>query len=227
VDGFGTKKTLEVEEVVYEREVDSDVLTVCLPYSTEIPEDVTAYELDATSSEGVSFIPVTGNTLEAYQPYLLRPNGEASSRRADATESPSTLNLGAKNVTISPMQEDVAVSAGVFKLCGTVRGLTHAEGLELKAFVMQPDYTWKMTASSAPEDANKPYLGAFQAYMQIVGGDGTEVISTEMEGVITVIHDVSNSALDTDGWYDLMGRKLPSKPMKKGLYIYQGRKVKR
>jgi hypothetical protein len=92
---------------------------------------------------------------------------------------------------------------------------------------MQPDYTWKMTASSAPEDANKPYLGAFQAYMQIVGGDGTEVISTEMEGVITVIHDVSNSALDTDGWYDLMGRKLPSKPMKKGLYIYQGRKVKR
>lgn len=41
-------------------------------------------------------------------------------------ESPVTLNLGAKNVTISPMQEDVAVSAGVFKLCGTVRGLTHA-----------------------------------------------------------------------------------------------------
>ena len=227
VDGFGIQRTLEVEEVVYEREVDSDVLTVCLPYSTEIPEDVTVYELDATAGEGVSFVPVTGNTLEAYQPYLMRPNGEALSRRVGTAESPATLNLGAKNVTISPVQEDVVVSAGVFKLCGTVRGLTHAEGLELKAYVMQPDYTWKMTASSALEDANKPYLSAFQAYMQIVGGDGTEVISTEMEGLITVIHDVSNSALDTDGWYDLMGRKLPSKPMKKGLYIYQGRKVKR
>lgn len=225
VGGYDIKKTLEVEEVVYEREVDSDVLTVCLPYSTEIPEDVTAYELNVTASEGVSFIPVTGNTLDAYQPYLLRPDEDGLSRRADASESPATLNLGAKNVTISPVQEDVTVSAGVFKLCGTVRGLTHAEGLELKAYVMQPDHTWKMTTSSAPEDADKPYLDAFQAYMQIEGGNGTEVISTEMEGVITIIHDVTSSTLDTPDWYDLMGRKLPGKPTKKGLYIYQGRKI--
>lgn len=225
VGRFDIKKTLEVEEVVYEREINSDVLTVCLPYSTDIPEGVTAYELDVTASEGVSFIPVTGNTLNAYQPYLMRSNENALSRRAGVSEYPAKLNLGAKNVTISPVQEDVAVSAGIFKLCGTVRGLTHAEGLELKAYIMQPEHTWKMTASSAPEYANKPYLDAFQAYMQIVGGNGTEVISNGMEVIITIINDVLNSVLDTPDWYDLMGRKLLGKPTKKGLYIYQGRKV--
>ena len=240
VSGYDIPIDVVVETVVYDREVDSDVITVCLPYSIDIPEDVTAYELNATDSEGVSFVPVTGNTLEAYQPYLLRLNEDALARLAGAADSAVTLNLGAKNVTIAPVQDDVEVSAGVFRLCGTVRGLTHAEGLERVAYVMQSDDTWIMTASSAPEDADKPYLGAFQVYMQMVGGDGTEVISAEMEeGVTTIISNplqtspwgglptpsLGRAGEGSHAWYDLMGRKLPSKPTKKGLYIYQGKKV--
>lgn len=225
VDGFGVKKTLEVEEVIYEREIDCDVMTVCLPYSIEVPENVVVFELDADADGGVSFVSVSGDSLEAYQPYLMQPKvEEALARRAGDAET-ATLSLGAKNVTIAPTQEDVAVSVGVFVLCGTVRGLTHAEGLELKAYVMQPDYTWKMTASRAPEDANKPYLGAFQAYMQLIGGTGDEVIDTEMNDLTAILHVTKEAAPAIDGWYDLMGRKLLGKPSKGGLYIYQGKKV--
>ena len=225
VDGFGAKKTLEVEEVIYEREIDSDVMTVCLPYSIEVPENVVVFELDADADGGVSFVSVSGDSLEAYQPYLMQPKMEENLARRAGDAETATLSLGAKNVTIAPTQEDVAVSAGVFVLCGTVRGLTHAEGLELKAYVMQPDHTWKMTASRAPEDANKPYLGAFQAYMQLIGGIGNEVIDTEMNDLTAILHVTKEAAPAIDGWYDLMGRKLPGKPSKGGLYIYQGKKV--
>ena len=225
VDGFGAKKTLEVEEVIYEREIDSDVMTVCLPYSIEVPENVVVFELDADADGGVSFVSVSGDSLEAYQPYLMQPKMEENLARRAGDAETATLSLGAKNVSIAPTQEDVAVSAGVFVLCGTVRGLTHAEGLELKAYVMQPDHTWKMTASRAPEDANKPYLGAFQAYMQLIGGTGNEVIDTEMNDLTAILHVTKEAAPAIDGWYDLMGRKLPGKPSKGGLYIYQGKKV--
>jgi len=226
VDGFGTKKTIEVEEVIYEREVDSDVMTVCLPYSMEVPEDVSVFQLDADADGSVSFVTLEGDSLEAYQPYLMQPKEESLSRRASSSSETATLSLGAKNVTISPAKEDAVVSAGVFKLCGTVHGLTHAEGLALKAYVMQPDHTWQMTASSAPEDAGKTYLGAFQAYMQLVGGTGNEVIGTEINGTTAILHVTREAKPAADGWYDLMGRKLPGKPAKKGLYIYQGKKVR-
>lgn len=83
-----------------------------------------------------------------------------------------------------------------------------------------------MTASSAPEDAGKTYLGAFQAYMQLVGGTGNEVIGTEINGTTAILHVTREAKPAADGWYDLMGRKLPGKPAKKGLYIYQGKKVR-
>jgi hypothetical protein len=82
-----------------------------------------------------------------------------------------------------------------------------------------------MTASRAPEDANKPYLGAFQAYMQLIGGTGDEVIDTEMNDLTAILHVTKEAAPAIDGWYDLMGRKLLGKPSKGGLYIYQGKKV--
>ena len=190
VDGFETAKPLEVENVVYEREVEQDeAMTVCLPYDCAVPQDVTVYVLNATTDGNVSFTPLEGNTLEAYQPYLMQMNQDVPTqqpnrvRRAGEQEG-SKLRLSAKNVSIAPTQEDVARSVGDFKLCGTVKGLTHAEGYNMKAYVMQPDLTWRMTASAEPEDADKQYLAPFQAYMLMDGGDGSEVIGTEIEEVV-------------------------------------------
>ena len=193
VSGFETDKPLEVENVLYEREVEKDeAMTVCLPYDCAVPQDVAVYVLNTTTDGNVSFTPLEGGTLEAYQPYLMRMNQEVPTQptnrvnRAPEQEG-SKVRLGAKNVSIAPTQEDVATSAGDFMLCGTVKGLTHAEGHKMKAYVMQPDLTWRMTASAAAEDADKQYLAPFQAYMLMVGGDGSEVIGTEIEEVVPAI----------------------------------------
>ena len=193
VSGFETDKPLEVENVLYEREVEKDeAMTVCLPYDCAVPQDVAVYVLNTTTDGNVSFTPLEGGTLEAYQPYLMRMNQEVPTQptnrvnRASEQEG-SKVRLGAKNVSIAPTQEDVATSAGDFRLCGTVKGLTHAEGHKMKAYVMQPDLTWRMTASAAAEDADKQYLAPFQAYMLMVGGDGSEVIGTEIEEVVPAI----------------------------------------
>ena len=193
VSGFETDKPLEVENVLYEREVEKDeAMTVCLPYDCAVPEDATVYVLNTTTDGNVSFTPMEGGTLEAYQPYLMQLNQGAPTqqpnkvRRANEVEG-GKLRLGAKNVSIAPTQEDAATSVGDFKLCGTVKGLTHAEGYNMKAYVMQPDLTWRMTASAAAEDADKQYLAPFQAYMLMVGGDGSEVIGTEIEEVVPAI----------------------------------------
>ena len=193
VSGFETDKPLEVENVVYERAVEQgEAMTVCLPYDCDVPQDATVYVLDATTDGNVSFTPLEGNTMQAYQPYLMQLNQGAPTqqpnkvRRANEVEG-GKLRLGAKNVSIAPTQEDAATSVGDFKLCGTVKGLTHAEGYNMKAYVMQPDLTWRMTASAAAEDADKQYLAPFQAYMLMVGGDGSEVIGTEIEEVVPAI----------------------------------------
>ena len=105
--------------------------------------------------------------------------------------------------------------------------MTHEEGLAKKAYIMQADKTWRMMASSDPAMAKEQYLAPFQAYLLYTGEGELAEVSTTFEssttGVLTVKGSTPKSS--KDGWYDLMGRKLLSKPTKKGLYIYQGRKV--
>ena len=41
----------------------------------------------------------------------------------------------------------------------------------------------------------------------------------------TVISFIPTSDLSSDGWYDLSGRKLNTKPYQKGVYIHNGKRV--
>lgn len=230
VDGFETDKPVEVENVVYEREVDNDVMTVCLPYDCPVPENTLVFVMDMLTDGNVTFNTFEEDTMEAYQPYLIQPVEVPSSqhnhvaRRAGEQET-NKISLGSKNVVIGATQEDSEVSMGKFKLCGTVKGLTHAEGYKLKAYVLQPDLTWRMTASGAQEDADTPYLAPFQAYMLLEGGGGSEIIGEGIEDMTTALQVIRQEA-SADGWYDLSGRKLSHKPTHSGIYIYQGKKVR-
>ena len=226
VSGYNVPIDVEVETVVYDREVTGGSTTVCLPYDLPVPENTTAYALDDTDSEGVTLKECEG-VLEANQPYVLVVEKTSDARRRAGDEASSVVNLGASNVTISHSAEEGSVVKNNFTLCGTVRSMTHEEGLAKKAYIMQPDKSWRMTASSDPAMAKEQYLAPFQAYLLYTGEGELEEVSTTFEssttGVLTVKPGTPQSS--KEGWYDLMGRKLTSKPTKKGLYIYQGRKV--
>jgi len=53
-----------------------------------------------------------------------------------------------------------------------------------------------------------------------IGTDGTTAIID-----VSRLIDNNPSATAKSGWYDLIGRSLPSKPTTKGLYIIDGKKV--
>ena len=226
VNGYNVPIDVEVETVVYEREVTGGSTTVCLPYDLPVPENTTAYALDDTDGEGVTLKECEG-TLEANQPYVLVMDETSGASRRAGDDTSSVVNLGTSNVTISCSAEEGSVVKNNFTLCGTVRSMTHEEGLAKKAYIMQADKTWRMTASSDPAMAKEQYLAPFQAYLLYTGEGELAEVSTTFEssttGVLTVKGSTPKSS--KDGWYDLMGRKLLSKPTKKGLYIYQGRKV--
>jgi hypothetical protein len=237
VNGDGTCETLdltdvsdlnlpidvEVETVVYEREVTGGSTTVCLPYELPIPENTTAYVLDNTDSEGITLKECEG-VLEANQPYVLVVE-EADNARRVGDDASSVINLGASNVTISHAAEEGSVVKNNFTLCGTVHSMTHEEGLEKKAYIMQPDNSWRMTASSDPAMAKEQYLAPFQAYLLYTGEGELAEVTTNFEssttGVLTV--KPSNTPSSKDGWYDMNGRKLNGKPTRKGAYLHRGK----
>ena len=218
---------VEVETVVYDREVTNGSTTVCLPYDLPVPENTTAYFLDVTDGEGVTLQEVEG-VMEAYQPYVLVVNEQSAAHAYHRTDEASAyvVDLGMTNVTFSHTAEAGSVERDNFTLCGTMHTMTHEEGLAMKAYVLQPDNSWRITASSDPEMAQKPYLAPFQAYLLYTGFGEMDEVATTFDSITTCVQPVKpgDKVSSETGWYDLNGRKLGGKPTRKGVYLHQ-RKV--
>ena len=226
VSGLSLPIDVEAEKVVYDREVTGESTTICLPYDLPVPENTTAYVLDNTDSYGITLEKYEG-VLEANQPYVLMMKETASARRRGGDDTSSVINLGTSNVTISHSAEEGSVVKNNFTLCGTLHSMTHEEGLEKKAYIMLPDNSWRMTASSDPAIAKEQYLAPFQAYLLYTGVGELEEISTSIDssttGVQTARPNITQSP--RDGWYDMNGRKLNGKPTRKGAYLHQGKVI--
>lgn len=228
VKNFEPAKTLTVEKVTYKRQVKTEAITVCMPYEVDVPEGVTAYVLKGDTEGKVTFDLLEGTKVPAYLPCMLRREVPAGARRNGLTAPEAvTIDLSARNVVVNPSDGDEVMKRDDFELCGTTTGLTHKEGYDLQAFILQPDMTWKMTASAAVADAEKEYLAPFQAYLcstrSISGSIDMQLDSTT--GIDAVINDNGEMMNDNEGWYDLNGLKLAGKPTTKGIYVKNGRKV--
>ena len=227
VEDFNLTREVTADEVIYEVSVEQEKFSVCLPYDMTLPEGVTAFML-ANGEDGKATFNLWGsNELKAFMPYVLDVDiTAASARRNRAGET--VIDLSAKNVTIDPNREDEVMRKDDVEFVGAVHGLTHAEGTEQKALIMQPDFSWKMTASEAEEDAQKQYLPPFHAYLRVTGtsagtdGNGIESGFDETTGISDVQRTEPE---DGNSWYDLNGRKLSQKPTQKGVYIKNGKKV--
>jgi hypothetical protein len=225
---------VQVDNVIYEREVTQERFSICLPYDIPIPENTTAFALIEDQGGTALFERVTSGTLVAFQPYVLLVTSAAKTRRMTRGGTSNTIDLSGTNATIDPSRPEESVEKGSLKMYGSITGLTHAEGLEKQAYIMQPDYSWKMTASTAVEDADKTYLAPFQAYMCSVSMIPTTNIGSNFGGTEggggevepTGIVEVENKqVVGNNDWYTMDGRKLDNQPTKKGLYIHDGRKV--
>lgn len=163
--------------------------------------------------------------IEAGHPYLLfvgssaKTRGEAEKLTVDFTPSDDTV----VDLT-TPLQE---VTNGYLTLKGTFEDITNAQDIAAKAYRIHDKKGWFISKNTAEEDADKVYIPAFHAYF--VTNDGSEPagIGTQYYGWIDTAIDsyVMENADGTSVWYDLQGRRLDSKPTKKGIYIRDGKKV--
>ena len=96
----------------------------------------------------------------------------------------------------------------------------------MKAYVLQPDNSWRITASSDPAMAQEQYLAPFQAYLLYTGHGEMDEVATTFDSITTCVQPVKpgDKVSSETGWYDLSGRKLGGKPTRKGVYLHQ-RKV--
>ena len=68
-------------------------------------------------------------------------------------------------------------------------------------------------------------VGANKAWLELPGASSARSIVLVFSDVVTGLKAMDNGQLTMDNWYDLNGRKLNAMPTKKGVYIFNGKKV--
>ena len=196
--------------------------TICLPYALEIPNNVKAYTLEATSNKPFGFTEVTG-TLSAYTPYVLIP-------------TKSGQLLGTNNNTVIPAFQPATVAAetqlngkagGDFTMYGTMR---YMDGDDATGkYIMQYNNgnpTWKKITDSAAgfTSENKACILPMRAYIMGNTSGSREffdVVFTNIDGTTLTFDKVT---FDDDAIYDLSGRRVEL--LEHGhTYIINGKKV--
>ena len=104
-------------------------------------------------------------------------------------------------------------------------------GSNNKLYYPKPTLTDPNREWSDDNPMNYPFIGAFRAYFKIDLGNANAVrafVLTFGDEGTTGIENIQSSMYNVqsnDVWYSLDGRRLTSKPTKKGLYIHGGKKV--
>ncbi len=178
-----------------------------------IKELLTSSNLDSDGKLTLNFSEAK-TTIEAGKPYIVK--WTAGDNITDPVFS---------GVTIDNSNRDVTFTGGTFKGNYSPLEITDAnrDNILLLAAGNKLGY-----ATTDRTIANGKALGAFRAYFDIpVPGAARSFELNFGDDGTTGIVDNKRETITNNHWYDLSGRKLSGKPTKKGVYIYNGKKVKR
>ena len=189
--------------------MESDLITICLPYDREKPAGYDIYRLNSIDNTGFPvFKRLNTTTLSAGEPYLFKYTGSSTrgSRTLDLSPSDS------KSIDTSTKLQ--TQTAGNLIFVGTFQDMSNEYATKNGSYILQTDGTWKV-----PEYANnKICLEAFHAYLHYrnrsvhvspmtmtltdSGKVDPEPEPAAIDGVILEEEDGSRA------WYDLQGRRL-------------------
>jgi len=211
--------------------------TVCLPFAFPLPQTNigTFYTLgsvtvnETTGLWEADMTAVTGTTLSANTPYIFVPAFGTVDFSGEYA-IPASVSAGSQTV-------------GRWSLQGTYTEKTWTAESQ--------DYGF---SASAGRDTESNYMAAgtfvrctagascapLRCYLHYSGAAGTRAFGEQLPETITVrfigrTGDLNAvGSLDTvtgewtdQGWYDLSGRRLSGEPARPGIYIHNGKKVKR
>ena len=218
--------------------------TLCLPFAvndfTGTPlEGATVKTLTSASfsDDGTLTLNFSENSLtsiEAGKPYIVKWTKEAGYVDDDAN---NIVNPMFNEVTISNTTADVTTDAVTFHGIFSPYDIG-SEGDNKKLYIGAGDTLYWPNGAMT--------IGAFRAYFQLADGltaspePSQGVETTPVRAFVLNFGDDTNGIADAEAnsslftlhsslnqWYDVQGRRIPtsSTSSKKGLYIYQGKKV--
>ncbi len=206
---------------------DGDWNTLCLPFSlaslTNTPlEGATVMELDTedtydsgkkTGLDGTTLYLYfkDATSIEAGVPYIVK----WPATTPDFVENPCFTG-----VTVEDGLNDIIFPGGAFK--GTYAWQEYTQ--ENKSILLLG--TENTLYWPKPDGDTYPSIGACRAYFELGGGqEAREFVLNFNEETTSLPQPLQREGSQAGAWFDLSGRKLDSKPTKKGVYIHGGRKV--
>ena len=195
--------------------LESDVMSVCLPYDCSVPSGYHLYYFDRVNEKGYPvFKRILTKKMGAGKPYLLRYAGSSSSTRGSRTVdlSPSNPALVDFSTSIEMEYNDGMLFKGTFEQINSI--MAHADG----DYVLQADNTW---IHPADEGQDVISLKPFHAYLRyedrstpvsvmgmiMMATTDTDQIDTTDPNHPTGLDQIELDD-DTEQWYDLQGRRL-------------------
>ena len=192
--------------------IQSDLVTVCLPYGRAVPDDYEVYYFDRVEDDGTPlFKRILLKQLKAGEPYILHYVGTSAGTRASRQ-----LDLSPSNPALVDLSTPIAqMMIGGYVFTGIYDDMTNQKGVAEGAYILQADNTWQATASSKPADASKVYLEAFHAYLRHRDrSTDSPTINVKMSPSTTAINGIIlEDEAGEQRWYDLNGRRI-DKPQK-------------
>lgn len=187
--------------------IQSDLVTVCLPFGRAVPAGYDVYYFDRVEDDGTPlFKRILLQQLKAGEPYILYYTGSSAGTRAWRQ-----LDLSPSNPALVDLSTPIVqMMFGDYVFSGIYDDMTNQKGVAEGAYILQADNTWQATASSKQADASKVYLEAFHAYLRHRDrSTDSPTINVKMSPSTTAIGGIILE--DEDGeqtWYDLNGRRI-------------------
>ena len=196
-------------------------MTWCDVNAWTLPEGCTAYTVSSVSGTTVTLSNAL-TTIPAYTPVLIQ-RGENATAPVTATFSAvgTVPDSGYDSATgiASTTDTEGCTFYGTTTDLATIPEANYSVGL---TYVLYGDKFIKA-------DTNEG-IAANRCWLKLEAGGGTSgarLLSIVIDDNPTAIDNVQWSMVNgqSDSWYTIDGRKLNGKPTKKGLYIYNGKKV--
>lgn len=210
-----TKSFRVLDTVSFVFTMESDLMTVCLPFSREVPSGYHLYYFDRVNDEGRPvFKRILTKKMTAGKSYLLKYVGSSASTRAPRTVdlSPSNLALVDFSTTIETEYYDGMLMKGTFEDLTSAK--CHMEGF----YVLRSDNKW---VNPDDEGADEIGLEAFHSYLRyedrsvpvsplsmvMMSTTDTDLIETTDPDGLSGLNDIELDET-VEQWYDLQGRRL-------------------
>lgn len=195
--------------------------TTCLPYAMKMNGQFEAYTVEAASDRLVGFHQLDADaTLQPYTPYLLL-----------ATNTGNLLCTENVTIGVTPAEETLkklggtSVSNNKAYFYGSVRYMdTELNGKN--AYILQANHQWMLVDPAAaynPDEGTGVCVLPMRAYITL---NGTMPARRFLSS--TFVKGVSEAVMQTEDRgevYSLQGMKMNDTPLRKGLYIIDGKKV--